>query len=64
MSRIQRALISVTDKTGIVEFARALSSLGVEVLSNGGTHRVLKEAGISPLRADLPAVFSVITLYG
>src|ERR1700676_131510 len=50
MSRIQRALISVTDKTGVVEFARALSSLGVEVLSTGGTHRVLKEAGIAPLR--------------
>jgi phosphoribosylaminoimidazolecarboxamide formyltransferase/IMP cyclohydrolase len=50
MSRIQRALISVTDKTGVVDFARALSSLGVEVLSTGGTYRVLKEAGIAPLR--------------
>src|ERR1700676_4943104 len=50
MSRIQRALISVTDKIGIVEFARALTSLGVELLSTGGTYRVLKEAGIAPLR--------------
>jgi phosphoribosylaminoimidazolecarboxamide formyltransferase/IMP cyclohydrolase len=50
MSRIQRALISVTDKTGIVDFARSLASLGVEVLSTGGTYRVLKEAGIAPLR--------------
>jgi phosphoribosylaminoimidazolecarboxamide formyltransferase / IMP cyclohydrolase len=50
MSRIQRALISVTDKTGVVDFARALASLGVEVLSTGGTYRVLKEAGIAPLR--------------
>src|SRR5665213_2185723 len=50
MSRIQRALISVTDKTGVVDFARALSSLGVEVVSTGGTYRVLKEAGIAPLR--------------
>src|SRR5665213_2096378 len=50
MSQIQRALISVTDKSGIVEFARALASLGVEVLSTGGTYRVLKEAGIAPLR--------------
>ena len=50
MSRIQRALLSVTDKTGIVEFARALSRLGVEILSTGGTYRVLKEAGIAPLR--------------
>src|SRR5258708_14042523 len=50
MSKIQRALISVTDKTGVVGFARALTNLGVEVLSTGGTFRVLKEAGISPLR--------------
>jgi phosphoribosylaminoimidazolecarboxamide formyltransferase / IMP cyclohydrolase len=50
MSRIQRALISVTDKTGVADFARALSSLGVEVVSTGGTYRVLKEAGIAPLR--------------
>jgi phosphoribosylaminoimidazolecarboxamide formyltransferase/IMP cyclohydrolase len=50
MSHIQRALISVTDKTGVVEFARALTALGVEVLSTGGTHRVLQEAGIAPLR--------------
>ena len=50
MSRIQRALISVTDKTGVVDFARALSSLGVEVVSTGGTYRVLKEAGVTPLR--------------
>src|SRR5271154_2857410 len=50
MSRIQRALLSVTDKSGIVDFARALTALGVEIVSTGGTHRVLKEAGIAPLR--------------
>src|SRR5579862_6579982 len=50
MPRIQRALLSVTDKTGLVDFARGLSALGVEILSTGGTHRVLKEAGIAPLR--------------
>jgi phosphoribosylaminoimidazolecarboxamide formyltransferase / IMP cyclohydrolase len=49
-TRIERALLSVTDKTGIVEFARALVALGVEILSTGGTFRVLKEAGIAPLR--------------
>ena len=49
-ARIARALISVTDKTGVVDFARALSSLGVEILSTGGTFHVLKDAGISPLR--------------
>lgn len=41
-----RALISVSDKTGIVEFARELENLGVEIISTGGTHRVLKDAGI------------------
>ncbi|MCW8126902.1 bifunctional phosphoribosylaminoimidazolecarboxamide formyltransferase/IMP cyclohydrolase [Microbulbifer halophilus] len=43
---IRRALISVSDKSGIVDFARALSELGVEILSTGGTHRQIKEAGI------------------
>ena len=50
MPRIERALLSVTDKSGIVEFARALTALGIEILSTGGTFRVLKEEGISPLR--------------
>jgi phosphoribosylaminoimidazolecarboxamide formyltransferase/IMP cyclohydrolase len=50
MSRIERALLSVTDKTGIVDFARALMSLGVEIVSTGGTYRVLNDAGIAPLR--------------
>jgi phosphoribosylaminoimidazolecarboxamide formyltransferase / IMP cyclohydrolase len=50
MPRIERALVSVTDKTGIVEFARALSSLSIEILSTGGTFRVLQDAGITPLR--------------
>ncbi|UHQ54433.1 bifunctional phosphoribosylaminoimidazolecarboxamide formyltransferase/IMP cyclohydrolase [Microbulbifer sp. YPW16] len=43
---IRRALISVSDKTGIVEFARELAAMGVELLSTGGTHRQIKEAGI------------------
>jgi phosphoribosylaminoimidazolecarboxamide formyltransferase/IMP cyclohydrolase len=50
MARIERALLSVTDKTGIVEFAQALTSLGVEIVSTGGTYRILKDAGIAPLR--------------
>jgi phosphoribosylaminoimidazolecarboxamide formyltransferase/IMP cyclohydrolase len=50
MAPIERALLSVTDKTGIVEFARALSGCGVEIVSTGGTYRVLQEAGIAPLR--------------
>ncbi len=43
---VRRALISVSDKTGIVDFARALHGLGVELLSTGGTARLLGEAGI------------------
>jgi phosphoribosylaminoimidazolecarboxamide formyltransferase / IMP cyclohydrolase len=50
MPRIQRALLSATDKSGIVDFARGLSALGVEIISTGGTFRVLSEAGIAPLR--------------
>ncbi len=43
---IRRALISVSDKTGIVDFARALSERGVEILSTGGTAKLLAEQGI------------------
>ena len=46
MSRIQRVLISVTDKTGIVEFARQLSGMGAELISTGGTARLIREAGV------------------
>ncbi|MGQ7247542.1 bifunctional phosphoribosylaminoimidazolecarboxamide formyltransferase/IMP cyclohydrolase [Halomonas sp. V046] len=44
---IRRALISVSDKTGIVDFARELSALGVELLSTGGTYRLLAENAIA-----------------
>ncbi len=43
MPRIERALLSVTDKTGLLEFARTLHSLGVELISTGGTARLLRE---------------------
>jgi phosphoribosylaminoimidazolecarboxamide formyltransferase/IMP cyclohydrolase len=46
MAFIQRALISVTDKTGVVEFAQGLGNLGVEILSTGGTARAIQEAGV------------------
>ena len=46
LRKISRALISVSDKTGIVEFAQALNQQGVEILSTGGTFRLLKENGI------------------
>lgn len=46
MRRIERALISVSDKTGIVEFVRELSNLGIEILSTGGTMKTLEENGM------------------
>ncbi|HEX7045591.1 MAG TPA: bifunctional phosphoribosylaminoimidazolecarboxamide formyltransferase/IMP cyclohydrolase [Burkholderiales bacterium] len=46
MTAIRRALISVSDKTGIVDFARALAARGVEILSTGGTARLLVDAGV------------------
>ena len=45
--QIRRALLSVTDKTGLVEFAQALSGLGVELISTGGTAKALREAGLA-----------------
>ncbi len=47
MPGIQRALISVSDKTGIVEFARRLSAWGIDILSTGGTAKLLTENGIA-----------------
>jgi phosphoribosylaminoimidazolecarboxamide formyltransferase/IMP cyclohydrolase len=44
--RIRRALISVSDKTGLVEFARALEAHGVEILSTGGSAKALRDAGV------------------
>ena len=44
--RVRRALISVSDKTGVADFARALAGMGVELLSTGGTASALREAGL------------------
>ncbi len=46
-ARIQRAILSVTDKTGLVDFARKLSALGVELVSTGGTAKLLRESGVN-----------------
>jgi phosphoribosylaminoimidazolecarboxamide formyltransferase/IMP cyclohydrolase len=46
MGKIQRAILSVTDKQGIVEFAKAISKFGIEILSTGGTARSIREAGV------------------
>ncbi|MGW9818647.1 phosphoribosylaminoimidazolecarboxamide formyltransferase / IMP cyclohydrolase [Methylorubrum extorquens] len=45
--RVTRALLSVSDKTGLTDFAAALSQRGVELVSTGGTHRALTEAGLA-----------------
>ena len=50
MPRIERALISVTDKTGIVDFARQLSAMGVELISTGGTAKAGATPGSIPER--------------
>ena len=47
MPKIQRAILSVTDKTGLVEFAQKLAALKVELVSTGGTAKLLREAGIT-----------------
>src|SRR5215471_14116872 len=47
MAKIQRAILSVTDKTGLVDFARKLSGMGVELVSTGGTAKLLRDSGIT-----------------
>ena len=44
--RVRRALLSVSDKTGVAEFARGLADLGIELVSTGGTATALREAGL------------------
>jgi phosphoribosylaminoimidazolecarboxamide formyltransferase/IMP cyclohydrolase len=47
MKKIERAIISVTDKSGVVDFARSLSKFGVQILSTGGTAKALRDGGVS-----------------
>jgi phosphoribosylaminoimidazolecarboxamide formyltransferase/IMP cyclohydrolase len=47
MTKIQRAILSVTDKAGLVEFARRLAGLGVELISTGGTAKLLRDSGVA-----------------
>ena len=54
---VRRALISVSDKTGIVEFAQALAANKVELLSTGGTYKLLKENNIAEVAAAGADVF-------
>ena len=47
MKKVRRAIISVTDKTGVVDFARALAAHGVEIISTGGTAELIKNSGVT-----------------
>ena len=46
LRKIKRAVVSVSDKTGIIDFVRALKEFGVEIISTGGTAKTLREAGL------------------
>ncbi len=52
MPKIERALISVSDKTDVVPFAEVLSRAGVEIISTGGTAKVIEEAGLKVERVN------------
>jgi len=47
MGKVRRAIVSVSDKAGVVPFAKALAQMGVEILSTGGTAKTLREQGVS-----------------
>src|SRR6516165_1585474 len=49
LRRASRALISVSDKTGVAEFARSLAGFTIELVSTGGTHKILVDAGLKVL---------------
>src|SRR6201987_6084595 len=49
LRRASRALISVSDKTGVVDFARSLADFGIELVSTGGTRKILSDAGLKVL---------------
>jgi phosphoribosylaminoimidazolecarboxamide formyltransferase/IMP cyclohydrolase len=52
VTKVSRALLSVSDKSGIVEFARALAALGVQILSTGGTAKLLEKEGLHRVPGD------------
>jgi phosphoribosylaminoimidazolecarboxamide formyltransferase/IMP cyclohydrolase len=52
MVKVKRALISVSDKTGIIEFAKELKGLGVEIISTGGTAKLLKDNGVNVIEVE------------
>ena len=60
MFKVRRALVSVSDKRDLIQFARGLAGLGVEILSTGGTCRQLKEAGIEAIEVSSKTGFPEI----
>lgn len=52
LSKIKRAIISVSDKTGIVDFAKELAAMGVEIISTGGTYKILKDNGVAVIEVS------------
>ena len=52
MSKIKRALVSVSDKTGLVKFAKGMKKLGIEIISTGGTAKFLKKAGVKVILVE------------
>ena len=53
--KITQALISVYDKRGTVDFARALAALGIKLLSTGGSAKLLRDAGLAVTEEDVPS---------
>ena len=60
MKTVRRALVSVSDKRGLICFARGLDALGIEILSTGGTCRQLNEAGIAAVEVSARTGFPEI----
>ena len=54
MATIRRAILSVTDKTGLAEFAKRLTAMQVELVSTGGTAKLLRDCGIAARAAMSP----------
>ena len=57
MFKVRRALISVSDKRDLVQFAQGLADLGAEILSTGGTSRQLRDAGIDAIEVSTKTGF-------
>ena len=56
---VKRSLLSVSDKTGIVDLARGLAKLGIEIISTGGTAKIIRDAGIE-VRVGVQLFFDLL----